>query len=238
MPKKKTITPKKVKKHSSKYSKLAAVCSKELAAKKKALVAAEKRLANAQRTHQELLSEVARLDMLDRSLNALIQGTEPPQNVKYVYTYPQWVWYPNNPGSGWWYNNGTITLGSQTFTGNGSNLQGGSSLYTHAQNSNYTLNNGGPQVTLTGFNSSGSLQTSAPSPVTANNLTLCTNTGTAEPFVGATFTMPSTNPVYEADGSITVDLTTHAPSEEQEEALKASTKVKENADAEANLVSA
>lgn len=109
-----SVTPKK---RSTKYSKLAAVCSKELTAKKKALVLAEKRLAKATRTHQELLAEVARLDMLDRSLRAVNEGLEPPQNVKYVYTYPQWVWnpYPNQ----WWYNGGyspTITLGG-TFQG-------------------------------------------------------------------------------------------------------------------------
>ena len=77
------------KKRSTKYGKLAAVCAKELSAKKAALVRAEKALAKAQKQHTELLSEVARLDMLDRSLKALINGTEPPQNVRYVYTYPQ-----------------------------------------------------------------------------------------------------------------------------------------------------
>lgn len=111
------------KKHSTKYSKLAAVCSKELSAKKAALVRAEKALAKAQSTHAELLSEVARLDMLDRSLKALINGTEPPQNVRYVYTYPQWVWYPYN---GWWWNGNayTLTLGAQGGQ-NYSNFQGG-----------------------------------------------------------------------------------------------------------------
>src|SRR5277367_1890278 len=99
------------KKRSTKYSKLAAVCSKELAAKKKALVLAEKRLAKAQKTHQELLAEVARLDMLERSLKAVNEGLEPPQNVRYVYTYPNWVWYGNN---GWYWNGGnySYTLGN------------------------------------------------------------------------------------------------------------------------------
>src|SRR5271154_329311 len=96
-PKQKAVkTPKK---RSTKYGKLAAVCTKELSAKKAALVRAEKAFAKAQKNHTELLAEVARLDMLDRSLKALINGTEPPQNVRYVYTYPQWVWsYPNQ----WW----------------------------------------------------------------------------------------------------------------------------------------
>ena len=99
-------TPKVAKKRLTKYSKLAAVCSKELAAKKKALVLAEKRLAKAQKTHQELLAEVARLDMLERSLKAVNEGLEPPQNVRYVYSYPQWVWYPNN---GWYWNGSGYT---------------------------------------------------------------------------------------------------------------------------------
>ena len=93
------------KKRSTKYGKLAAVCAKELSAKKAALVRAEKALAKAQKSHTELLSEVARLDMLDRSLKALINGTEPPQNVRYVYTYPQWVW--QGAPYGWWWNGST-----------------------------------------------------------------------------------------------------------------------------------
>jgi len=119
MAKPKKETSKTPKKRSTKYSKLAAVCSKELAAKKKALVLAEKRLAKAQKTHQELLAEVARLDMLERSLKAVNEGLEPPQNVRYVYSYPQWVWY-GNP-NGWYWNgqNYTYTLG---------NYQGGSAL--------------------------------------------------------------------------------------------------------------
>jgi hypothetical protein len=97
------------KKRSTKYGKLAAVCSKELVGKKAALVRAEKALAKAQRTHTELLSEVARLDMLDRSLKALINGTEAPQNVRYVYSYPQWVWYGNPYWNG---NTWTLSVGS------------------------------------------------------------------------------------------------------------------------------
>src|SRR5271163_4263001 len=118
-PKQKAVkTPKK---RSTKYGKLAAVCSKELSAKKSALVKAEKSLAKAQQSHSELLAEVARLDMLDRSLKALINGTEPPQNVRYVYNYPQWVWY----GGPYWNGSGypwTVTLGGQSgYT----NFQGG-----------------------------------------------------------------------------------------------------------------
>src|SRR5271154_5318918 len=106
-PKQKAVkTPKK---RSTKYGKLAAVCTKELSAKKAALVRAEKAFAKAQKNHTELLAEVARLDMLARSLKALIDGTEPPQNVRYVYSYPQWVWYGNPYG--WWWNGGNTTFG-------------------------------------------------------------------------------------------------------------------------------
>lgn len=123
------------KKRSTKYGKLAAVCAKELSAKKAALVRAEKALARAQKSHTELLSEVARLDMLDRSLKALINGTEPPQNVKYVYTYPQWVW--QGAPYGWWWNGsgytytGGYTQPSYTYTNAG---------YQNGQNSQFNVN--------------------------------------------------------------------------------------------------
>ena len=126
-PKQKAVkTPKK---RSTKYGKLAAVCTKELSAKKAALVRAEKAFAKAQKTHTELLSEVARLDMLDRSLKALINGTEPPQNVRYVYSYPQWVWYGNPYG--WYWNSQpwTLTLGQQNY-----NFQGGQSQFHNSVN--------------------------------------------------------------------------------------------------------
>src|SRR5277367_2833117 len=125
-PKQKAV--KTVKKRSTKYGKLASVCSKELSAKKAALVRAEKAFAKAAKTHTELLAEVARLDMLDRSLKALINGTEPPQNVRYVYSYPQWVWYGNPYGWYWNGNNYSVNLGSQ----NGYNFQGGQ--FTNAIN--------------------------------------------------------------------------------------------------------
>ena len=118
MAKTKAAVVKTANKRSTKYTKLAAVCATELAAKKPALVLAEKRLAKAQKGHQELLAEVARLDMLDRSLKALNEGLEPPQNVKYVYTYPQWVWH--SPGWHWGgtaYAYGTLTTGNQGTAG-------------------------------------------------------------------------------------------------------------------------
>jgi hypothetical protein len=107
----------------NKYSKLMLVASKELAEKKKALAKAEKALATAQKTHTELLAEVARLDMVERSLKALVDGTPPPQNVRYVYSYPQWVW---QGGIGWYWNGGTWTTTPQ-YTTYG-NAQGGLTL--------------------------------------------------------------------------------------------------------------
>lgn len=86
--------PKKVKKAPTKYSKLLVVAQKELETRKKALVSAERALAKAKQKHEELIQEVARLDMVERSLKAMVEGTEPPTNVRYVYNYPQWVWYP------------------------------------------------------------------------------------------------------------------------------------------------
>src|SRR5271169_3763647 len=127
MAKSKQKVAKTPKKRSTKYGKLAAVCSKELSAKKGALIRAEKAFAKAQKTHTELLAEVARLDMLDRSLKALINGTEPPQNVRYVYSYPQWVWHGYSHWNGYpW----TVTLAGQ----NGyANFQGGQYTINNAQ---------------------------------------------------------------------------------------------------------
>jgi hypothetical protein len=133
----------------NKYSKLMLAASKELAAKKKALVKAEKALARGTKTHQELLGEVARLDMVERSLKALVEGTEPPQNVRYVYTYPQWVWsYPQ-----WCYTttypyNGTytITLGNAQTYNSVPNLQGGNVWSGYYQNASL---NATPSVNLT-----------------------------------------------------------------------------------------
>src|SRR5271155_3040219 len=172
-PKQKAVkTPKK---RSTKYGKLAAVCTKELSAKKAALVRAEKAFAKAQRTHTELLAEVARLDMLDRSLKALINGTEPPQNVRYVYTYPQWVWYGNPYGWYWNGNNYSVNLGSQ----NGYNFQGGQFTNVVTNPSINTINTtigDAPVITTTAGAlmsdaSSGTIYTTA----TSGNMTMCNN---------------------------------------------------------------
>ena len=144
-----TKTAKTPKKRSTKYTKLAAVCSKELSAKKKALVLAEKRLSKAQRAHAELLAEVARLDMLDRSLRALNEGLEPPQNVRYVYTYPQWVWQPNPWQWGRWYvDSYTITCGSQNAP---LNVQ--QQAYTNCYNSGALVNSQNSVLTTNCYNS-------------------------------------------------------------------------------------
>lgn len=218
MPKSKSGTPKTKKVRATKYTKLAAHCSKELNAKKKALVAAEKRLAKAQQSHQDLLSEVARLDMLDRCLRAVNEKTTPPQNIKYVYTYPYWVW---NPGYVTYTVPNTVPNYTQpqwTFT-NTPNLQGGS-LLTNTQvgyNSQYqngtitcTLNSGtvgvnnGTGVTLSTTGSGGIADVS-------NNVCLTgTNTGEAVTQTSGVF---QTTTTYE-NGDVIVDLTTHAEFDE------------------------
>lgn len=192
-------TPAKVKKHSSKYSKLAILAAKELAAKKSALVKAEKALAKAQKTHSDLLSEVARLDMLDRSLKALINGTEPPQNIRYVYSYPQWVWQPGWTWNGYTYCNslgstGTVTTpsiyntqtsGYQTSnlnltTGTNAVLTSNitSPTWTTANCANVSLAGAGDSLTYTGDTlgwQTSSIGATQPSAFTVN-----TNIGTAD----------------------------------------------------------
>ena len=218
-PKQKAVkTPKK---RSTKYGKLAAVCTKELSAKKAALVRAEKAFAKAQKNHTELLAEVARLDMLDRSLKALINGTEPPQNVRYVYTYPQWVWYGNPYG--WYWNSQpwTLTLGQQNY-----NFQGGQSQFHNSVNtinttpSVQTINTAigdAPVITTT----SGSLLTSSncfnvnASNIGYNTSGLC---GDSSSFTmsSASAGMPSTSFTTTTNGEFTVDLSTGALEEDKD----------------------
>jgi hypothetical protein len=219
-------TPKTAKKRSTKYSKLAAVCSKELAAKKKALVLAEKRLAKAQKTHQELLAEVARLDMLERSLKAVNEGLEPPQNVRYVYSYPQWVWYGNPNGWYWNGSNYTYTLGNT--------YQGGSALCNSQVFNTVT-------TTPSTFSTAGNIQTSN-GLVGQNSINLCSSTiGSSMISNDSGITMPASNSGYTLtsssatpqwttsnytigdanDGTLTIDLSTGALSDEAEEAVAA-----------------
>jgi hypothetical protein len=202
------------------YKKISTQCANELKEKKAALVRAEKALAKAQKTHTELLSEVARLDMLDRSLKALINGLEPPQNVKYVYTYPQWVWYPN--GTGWWYQTSpTITLSAPTITTTGSlgttsnwqgglfsntpNLQGGQ-FTSQSQNYNNSVNLSSSNGTMT-FNTTTVPATSGvtlTSTATAPTWTTVNTAGSAEPVNNYSFTY---NPT---PGEQVIDLSTGA----------------------------
>jgi hypothetical protein len=212
------------KKRSTKYGKLAAVCSKELAAKKAALVRAEKLLAKAQRTHTELLSEVARLDMLDRSLKALINGTEAPQNVRYVYSYPQWVWYGNPYWNG---NTWTLTVGSpQSYVYNSGSFQGGqftNTINSGAINCNantVTFPATSGNITLSNA-SSGSLDCSSSS---LSGLSL-TNSGSLGNSVLTTTALPSSGYTMATTGGIqpemTIDLSTGATEDEPKAEAKA-----------------
>jgi len=220
MAKSKQQASKPPKKRSTKYSKLATVCSKELTAKKAALVRAEKALAKAQKTHTELLSEVARLDMLDRSLKALINGTEPPQNVRYVYTYPQWVW--NGYPYGWYWNGNTWTTGNFNYstlqTPVTSNIQGGQ-FYQSTAGSN----------TINGINAINTISTTLPSITTSTAGSLtgsaftvnCSNAGLDSGISATTASTPTTwtmtstaVPSMDSSSDLTVDLSTGATEEE------------------------
>jgi hypothetical protein len=207
------------KKRSTKYGKLAAVCSKELAAKKAALVRAEKALAKAQRTHTELLSEVARLDMLDRSLKALINGTEAPQNVRYVYSYPQWVWYGNPYWNG---NTWTLTVGSpQTsyvynsggLVGGNGNFQGGQFTTTNAINTCGAINNAS---TVTYPATSGNISlSSGTSDLSLSSSSLSGLSTTLTSTSSPSYTMTTTNgPSSSLQSELTIDLSTGATEEE------------------------
>ncbi len=209
----KKSTPKTKKVRATKYTKLAVHVTKELNAKKKALVAAEKRLGKAQETHQELLSEVARLDMLDRSLKAVNEKTTPPQNIKYVYTYPQWVWNPGytytvpNYQPQWTFTNVPNLPNGGTFLTNGSAVGGDSQNGTtggvYNSTVTCTLSNSGP----------GGI-------VTSNNDSLPTLNGVNTGLSGGQTAMLASSLVapwesstsYE-NGTMVVDLTTHAEPE-------------------------
>jgi hypothetical protein len=217
MAKAKQSASKTPKKRSTKYSKLQAVCSKELTAKKKALVLAEKRLAKAQKTHTDLLAEVARLDMLERSLKAVNEGLEPPQSVRYVYTYPQWVYQP-----GWYWNGGSYTWTStpNTTIYNG-NFQGGQ------QYSNLNGTYGVNTINCTTSNSIPVTSTITTTADCSNAYTLC-NTGSAgsiltdsagtlnwqsvptTPVTGTSYQLPALTAACE-----TVDLSTGATLEDE-----------------------
>ena len=214
MAKSKQKASKTPKKRSTKYSKLAAVCSKELSAKKAALVRAEKALAKAQKTHTELLSEVARLDMLDRSLKALINGTEPPQNVRYVYSYPQWVWQ-GYPYQGWYWNGNTwtLTLGqttpNYTVYNTPASLQGGT--FTNAVNTVQTTTAGA--LTTSGASNLNLCSLSADSGLVGYNSSgISLSSGTSSNGPATTSYTISTTP--SSSDELTIDLSTGAQQEE------------------------
>jgi hypothetical protein len=198
----------------NKYSKLMLAASKELEAKKKALVKAEKALAKVTKTHQDLLSEVARLDMVERSLKALVEGTEPPHNVRYVYTYPNWV-YPNPYGWCWNGNGHTYTIGNAQTQTYGT-LQGGSLLTTGTNCINTTPSS------FTYTSNAGGL-------ATCNNVQMSNTVDNGGSGIGSvlstsgdgtvawTSTTPTVN-LYNSSVSgtadFTVDLSTHATEDE------------------------
>lgn len=220
MAKAKTQT-KKVKKSPTKYSKLLVVAQKELAAKKKALVSAERSLAKAKQKHEELIAEVARLDMVERSLKAMVEGTEPPTNVRYVYNYPQWVWYPTQQPyvtftvPSWQYTPSTTVPNNGTTYYNAPNI--GGSILTSGT---VTCNAGGLQTNTVSFQNSCLSGSSDPSggfsaglTPTLNNVTL-TSSGAPDAIL---------------DGLV-VDLSTGADQfggEEPEIASSAATEVPE-----------
>jgi hypothetical protein len=224
MAKSKQKAVKTVKKRSTKYSKLANQAAKDLAAKKAALVRAEKALSKAQKTHSELLSEVARLDMLDRSLKALINGTEPPQNVKYVYTYPQWVWagYPYWNGSGY-----TLTVGqtqpSYTYATwqnpVSGNLQGGQQ-FSNIQSGQFNLNTTGSNCFNTVTTTPAVMSTTNSGTITCNasslngvSLTSGIPAGYSEPVSNFTLSnapVQSFTTTTSPEPEFTVDLSTGA----------------------------
>ena len=197
----------------NKYTKLMAAASKELADKKKFLVKAEKTLAKATKAHSELLAEVARLDMLERSLKALVEGTEPPQNVKYTYTYPQWVWYYP---SQWWYpcqpNTGYYYPWTVTLNTGGTNYNGITTNTLQGTSGQYSLGNLG---------SSGTFQTSGLCTTTATNTvdigTLTTNTtpcGTDQVVANSSGVNCWTTTTAQAQADLVIDLSTGASEEE------------------------
>ena len=194
------------------YKETAEHCSKELAEKKKALIKAEKTLAKAQQAHQDLLSEVARLDMLDRSLRAVNEKTQPPQSVRYVYSYPQWVWSPYTyvPNGGQWtittqplYQGGSLLTGGLPNNGLTGGLQNGynsgSSGIVNNSNGPWTLANvDAPSLSCT-LTTNDAPVTQTFTGMSGSNLVLTSN---------AAFCNSSATPSN--GGGLVIDLSTHA----------------------------
>lgn len=201
----------------NKYSKLMLSASKELEEKKKALAKAEKAMATAQMNHTELLADVARLDMVERSLKALVEGTNPPQNVRYVYSYPQWVWYGNPYGWYWNGNTWSVNVGSyQQPYGSyntAQNLQGQFTTNVNAASTNQAITASSANITLTNATLECSSGLSGIDPV---SLTNCNTSGALLTSAGATsapaWQTVTTTSAPTGDNSVyfTVDLSTGA----------------------------
>lgn len=193
------------------YKQVLARATKELADKKKALVRAERALANARQAHEELIAEIARLDMAERSLRAIVEGTEPPTNVRYIYQYPQWIWYPSPyvqytiPH----YQYGQTMMGAQS--GNIANWSG-TVVQTVPQTNSFTFNNSNlPAITTT--------TASASSGMFNGNVTFDATavSGICNTSTVACNTLNLSTPVYTTTLSgLTIDLTTHAEAVEIE----------------------
>lgn len=200
--------------------------TKELNDKKKALVKAEKDLAKASKTHSDLLGEVARLDMLERSLKALVEGTEPPQNIKYVYNYPNWIWsYP------WWwgtqYNSvppyyfpynyiyNTVT-GTNSWGANTGTYQGGTYYNSGVDSGSITVNTV-PVTTCSNSNTVNTVASTLSSyPVTAT----CSNTFNVGSCSSTLNAGPWNTVNTSTTGDLVIDLSTSATDESSD--IKAS----------------
>jgi hypothetical protein len=230
---KQKVKQSKVKKPSSKYSKLLAVAAKELAAKKKALVSAERNLAKAKQKNEELVIEVARLDMVERSLKALVEGTEPPTNVRYIYQYPQWVWYQQpyvtytipqyqQPG---YYLNGQWQTQPQGITYTTCQNVDMSGVQNFQTSGNISVSNTIPSVMTT---TAGSLLNANVESVLTNagTSTLTANCSTPVNLNNVSLTNGSGVPRWENvtnnshDDGFVIDLTTHAEQEEAPEPVE------------------
>lgn len=220
MAKSKIRPPKIAKKKSTKYSKLLVVAEKELGVKKKSLVQAERNLARAKQKHDELIAEVARLDMVERSLKALVDGTEPPTSIRYIYQYPNWIWH-NTPYVTYTmpqYGYNTVTTPyTSNLTGvlQGGNISVGTTT-SGAQLGQNLMMNENPNVMVSNCFSMADSNL---------NNTIFTSSG-CDLTNGSTGTVTFTNPAgtlvhdmsqatQQTDGSMVIDLTTNATEVEE-----------------------
>lgn len=201
------------------YKKTLARASKELADKKKALVQAERKLAAAKKSHEGLVAEVARLDMVERSLRAMVDGTEPPTNIKYVYTYPQWVWYPSQPYIYYtypqWQYNGSL---------------GGTVVHTSLPGSTSTWNSVPSTITFTSCNTESLTGNSSLSALG----TTCSNVSSLTASAASPSTLYYALRADQSDDGLIVDLSTFASAEASENASEPETVKTEAKDSNSN----